>query len=41
MKNVIRLFLLAFLVFLGAKVLSTDFDKAMKNSENPVIVNNY
>jgi len=38
MKNVIRLFLLAALVFLGAKVMSTDFDQSIKTSEKIVIV---
>ncbi len=40
MKNVIRLFLLAVLIFLGAKVISTDFDQTIKTSENVVIVDN-
>lgn len=40
MKNVIRLFLLALLLFLGAKVLSTDFDQSIKTSERIVLVDN-
>ncbi len=40
MKNVLRLFLIAALVIIGAKVLSTDFDQKMNSKEQIAITSN-